>query len=61
MPPRARVAGPAGATTAPGPASMARGRRGVVLGDEKFLWLLVAIELVVTAHLRARFRSAHGG
>jgi hypothetical protein len=40
---------------------MARGRRGVVLGDEKFLWLLVAIELVVTAHLRARFRSAHGG
>lgn len=59
MPPRTRVAqGPA---TAPGPGTTARARRGIRMGDELYLWLLVAVELVVTVHLRARFRSAHGG
>jgi hypothetical protein len=60
VPVRTRVAGAATIPTAPGNGTVARARRGV-LGDEKYLWALVAVELALTAHLRTRFRSAHGG
>jgi hypothetical protein len=35
--------------------------RGTRLGVELYLWILVAAELAVTAILRKRFRSSHGG
>jgi hypothetical protein len=60
VPPRVRTSAGTGAPTSPGPATNGR-RRGPVLGDELYLWLLVGLELAVTVHLRTRFRSAHGG
>lgn len=48
------------APTAPGPASYT-GRASRIVGDEMYLWLLLAIELILTGWLRIKFRSAHGG
>jgi len=33
----------------------------VALGEEKYLWLLVAIEVGALAWLRVAFRRHHGG
>lgn len=48
----------------PGGRGFASGRRpGMKLaaGDEMYLWLLLAIELLAMAILRKRFRRHHGG
>ena len=48
--------------TASAPAGVqARGGRSFQAGDEHYLWLLVALELLALVVLRHQFRNAHGG
>jgi len=37
------------------------GRRMMILGDEKYLWILVALEMGAHCALRRKFRRHHGG
>jgi hypothetical protein len=49
------------ATVAPAPSGRRGGRGRVPVGEERYLWLLVACELAAIAALRHTFRGAHGG
>lgn len=49
------------AGTLGGPATRRPGRPQLALGDEKYLWLLVLLELLATIMLRKSFRRYHGG
>lgn len=44
-----------------GPSSGRPGRPQLMLGDEKYLWILVILEVLLTGALRKRFRRYHGG
>jgi hypothetical protein len=44
-----------------GPVARANRALRTPLGDEGYLWLLVALELAATYVLRRKFRNAHGG
>lgn len=55
--PQGTLGGPARAPSA-GPRP---GRRQMLLGDEMYLWMLVAIEIGLMAALRRKFRRHHGG
>lgn len=44
-----------------GPATGRPGRPQLMLGDEKYLWLLVVLEVLATGILRKKFRRYHGG
>lgn len=37
------------------------GRPQLMLGDEVYLWGLVALEVIATGMLRSKFRRYHGG
>ena len=43
------------------PHSKLHGRMQLRLGDELYLWILVASELLAIAWLRRAFRRTHGG
>lgn len=49
------------AGTMGGPSSGRPGRPQLMLGDEKYLWILVILEVLLTGALRKRFRRYHGG
>lgn len=49
------------AGTLGGAATGRPGRPQLMLGDEKYLWLLVILEVIATSILRKRFRRYHGG
>lgn len=49
------------AGTLGGPATGRPGRPQLMLGDEKYLWILVVLEVMLTGVLRKRFRRYHGG
>ena len=49
------------AGTLGGPATGRPGRHQIMLGDEKYLWLLVILEVLLQGFLRKRFRRHHGG
>lgn len=45
-----------------GRSSMGRpGRPQLMIGDEKYLWILVILEALATGILRKKFRRYHGG
>lgn len=51
-----------GTTGGPSPAVGPRpGKRYMVLGDEVYLWILVAAEVGLIAFLRSAFSRYHGG
>lgn len=45
----------------PSPAGGRPGSRQILVGDELYLWLLVALELGAIGWLRHQFRRRHGG
>lgn len=49
------------AGTMGGPSSGRPGRPSLALGDEKYLWGLVILEVLLTGALRKQFRRHHGG
>lgn len=49
------------AGTLGGPATRRPGRPQLMLGDEKYLWILVILEIIATSMLRKSFRRYHGG
>lgn len=49
------------AGTLGGPSAGRPGRPQLMLGDEKYLWIMVLIEVFLTGVLRKRFRRYHGG
>lgn len=55
-PSRAQNAGTLG-----GPTTGRPGRPQLMLGDEKYLWILVILEVLATGVLRKKFRRHHGG
>ena len=42
-------------------AGMRPGTRPVLLGDEMYLWALIAIEVGTMVYFRKKFRRHHGG
>ena len=58
--PRRQAKGPGTATPGAAP-SVASSVRQIQLGDEKYLWILVGLEVAATAWLRNRSRGRHGG
>lgn len=56
MPSQAQNAGTLG-----GRATGRPGRPQLTLGDEKYLWILVILEVLLTGALRKQFRRHHGG
>lgn len=57
----ARPSGVPNSGTLGGPATRRPGRPQLALGDEKYLWLLVILEIGATMMLRKSFRRYHGG
>lgn len=54
--PQGTTGGTAGPTRRPG-----AGRQPLRVGQEKYLWVLVFVELAITGALRKYFRRFHGG
>jgi len=61
--PPAGIAGPGGTIGGKGrlAAGLRPGRYSMKIGDEGYLWILIALELGAIAWLRHAFKRRHGG
>ncbi len=53
--------GTLGGPAQPSPGSSRPGKRTMTMGDEVYLWILIAAELAVIAAFRNAFSRHHGG